>query len=112
MWKFAPTANFNTASDEIEALQQGDGRMLVASLSEFGEWGLHAVEPFDLPFIFPGRDISYRITDGNSGNFDDGMDRYPIQSVATNASRVMQEKKLAQSRARSVCKKSPLTSLE
>ncbi len=62
-----PDSQLYSAQQEIEALQRGDVQMLAPSLSQFGAMGLHAFELFDLPFIFPSREILYRVTDGDIG---------------------------------------------
>ncbi|MEO8333132.1 MAG: DctP family TRAP transporter solute-binding subunit [Gallionella sp.] len=54
-------------NDEIEALQNGSVQMLAPSLSKFGLIGMRVFELFDLPYIFPSREILHRVTDGDIG---------------------------------------------
>ncbi len=51
----------------MEALQLGAVQMLAPSMSKFGPLGLPQFEVFDLPYIFPNRDVLHRVTLGPVG---------------------------------------------
>ena len=53
--------------EELEALQLGAVQMLAPSLAKFGPLGVKEFEVFDLPYIFPGKDVLYRVTEGPIG---------------------------------------------
>src|SRR6478672_2518851 len=53
--------------EELEALQLGAVQMLAPSLAKFGPLGIREFEVFDLPYIFPTKDVLYRITEGPIG---------------------------------------------
>ena len=62
-----PNSTLYKDKEEMEALQLGAVQMLAPSLAKFGPLGVKEFEVFDLPYIFPGRDVLYRITDGPIG---------------------------------------------
>ena len=53
--------------EEMEALQLGSVQMLAPSLAKFGPLGAKEFEVFDLPYIFPSKDVLYRVTEGPIG---------------------------------------------
>ncbi|TFV90895.1 DctP family TRAP transporter solute-binding subunit [Oxalobacteraceae bacterium OM1] len=53
--------------EELEALQLGAVQMLAPSLAKFGPLGVKEFEVFDLPYIFPTKDVLYRVTEGQIG---------------------------------------------
>jgi C4-dicarboxylate-binding protein DctP len=53
--------------EELEALQLGAVQMLAPSLAKFGPLGVKEFEVFDLPYIFPSKDVLYRVTEGPIG---------------------------------------------
>ena len=53
--------------EELEALQLGAVQMLAPSLAKFGPLGVREFEVFDLPYIFPSKEVLYRVTDGPIG---------------------------------------------
>jgi C4-dicarboxylate-binding protein DctP len=53
--------------EELEALQLGAVQMLAPSLAKFGPLGVKEFEVFDLPYIFPTKDVLYRVTEGQVG---------------------------------------------
>jgi C4-dicarboxylate-binding protein DctP len=53
--------------EELEALQLGAVQMLAPSLAKFGPLGVREFEVFDLPYIFPTREVLYRVTEGPIG---------------------------------------------
>jgi len=62
-----PNSQLYKDNEEIEALQIGSVQMLAPSLSKFGQIGVRQFELFDLPYIFPSREILHRIMDGDVG---------------------------------------------
>jgi len=54
-------------NEEFEALQNGSVQMLAPSLSKFGHIGVREFELFDLPYIFPNREVLHRVMDGEAG---------------------------------------------
>ena len=62
-----PNSQLFKDGEEMEALQLGSVQMLAPSLSKFGPLGLPAFELFDLPYIFPNREILHRVTEGEIG---------------------------------------------
>ena len=63
-----PNSTLYKDKEEMEALQLGAVQMLAPSLAKFGPLGVKEFEVFDLPYIFPGKDVLYRITDGPIGH--------------------------------------------
>ncbi|MDY7580064.1 TRAP transporter substrate-binding protein [Herbaspirillum sp. RTI4] len=53
--------------EELEALQLGAVQMLAPSLAKFGPLGVKEFEVFDLPYIFPTKEVLYRVTEGPIG---------------------------------------------
>jgi C4-dicarboxylate-binding protein DctP len=53
--------------EELEALQLGAVQMLAPSLAKFGPLGVREFEVFDLPYIFPTKEVLYRVTEGPVG---------------------------------------------
>ncbi|HYD60882.1 MAG TPA: TRAP transporter substrate-binding protein [Noviherbaspirillum sp.] len=53
--------------EELEALQLGAVQMLAPSLAKFGPLGVREFEVFDLPYIFPTKEVLYRVTEGSIG---------------------------------------------
>ncbi|MFZ6768777.1 TRAP transporter substrate-binding protein [Undibacterium sp. Di26W] len=53
--------------EELEALQLGAVQMLAPSLAKFGPLGVKEFEVFDLPYIFPSKDVLYAVTEGQIG---------------------------------------------
>ena len=53
--------------EELEALQLGAVQMLAPSLAKFGPLGVREFEVFDLPYIFPTKEVLYRVTEGQIG---------------------------------------------
>ena len=62
-----PNSTLYKDKEELEALQLGAVQMLAPSLAKFGPLGVKEFELFDLPYIFPGRDVLYRVTEGPIG---------------------------------------------
>ena len=62
-----PNSQLFKDGEEMEALQLGAVQMLAPSTSKFGPLGLPQFELFDLPYIFPNRDLLHRVTTGPVG---------------------------------------------
>jgi C4-dicarboxylate-binding protein DctP len=62
-----PNSALYKDGEEMEALQLGAVQMLAPSMSKFGPLGLPQFEVFDLPYIFPNRDVLHRVTLGPVG---------------------------------------------
>ncbi|MDO8305180.1 TRAP transporter substrate-binding protein, partial [Herminiimonas sp.] len=62
-----PNSTLYKDKEELEALQLGAVQMLAPSLAKFGPLGVKEFELFDLPYIFPGKDVLYRVTEGPVG---------------------------------------------
>ena len=62
-----PNSTLYKDKEELEALQLGAVQMLAPSLAKFGPLGAKEFELFDLPYIFPGKDVLYRVTEGPIG---------------------------------------------
>jgi C4-dicarboxylate-binding protein DctP len=62
-----PNSTLYKDKEELEALQLGAVQMLAPSLAKFGPLGVKEFEVFDLPFIFPDKDVLYRVTEGQIG---------------------------------------------
>jgi C4-dicarboxylate-binding protein DctP len=62
-----PDSQLYKDKEELEALQLGAVQMLAPSLAKFGPLGVREFEIFDLPYIFPGKDELYRVTEGPIG---------------------------------------------
>jgi C4-dicarboxylate-binding protein DctP len=62
-----PNSQLYKDGEELEALQLGAVQMLAPSTSKFGPLGLPQFELFDLPYIFPNREVLHRVTLGPVG---------------------------------------------
>ncbi len=62
-----PNSTLYKDKEELEALQLGAVQMLAPSLAKFGPLGVKDFEVFDLPYIFPSKDVLYRVTEGPIG---------------------------------------------
>lgn len=62
-----PSSQLYNDKDEIEALLAGNVQILAPALSKIGPLGVPEIEAFDLPYIFPGRDLLRVVTDGPIG---------------------------------------------
>src|SRR3982751_2375477 len=62
-----PNSQLFKDGEEMEALQLGAVQILAPSTSKFGPLGLPQFELFDLPYIFPNRDLLHRVTTGEVG---------------------------------------------
>jgi len=62
-----PNSQLYKDREEIEALQLGSVEMLAPSVSKFGPLGVKEYEVFDLPFIFPDRNVLSHVTEGPVG---------------------------------------------
>ena len=62
-----PNSTLYKDKEELEALQLGAVQMLAPSLAKFGPLGVKEFEVFDLPYIFPSKDVLYRVTEGPIG---------------------------------------------
>jgi len=62
-----PSSQLYKDKEEMEALQLGAVQMLAPSLAKFGPLGVKEFEVFDLPFIFPSKDVLRSVTEGGVG---------------------------------------------
>lgn len=62
-----PNSTLFKDKEELEALQLGAVQMLAPSLAKFGPLGVKEFEVFDLPYIFPGKDVLSSVTEGAIG---------------------------------------------
>ena len=62
-----PNSSLYKDREELEALQLGAVQMLAPSLAKFGQLGLRDFEVFDLPYIFPNRQVLKTVTQGAIG---------------------------------------------
>ena len=62
-----PNSTLYKDKEELEALQLGAVQMLAPSLAKFGPLGVKEFEAFDIPYIFPSKDVLYRVTEGPVG---------------------------------------------
>jgi len=62
-----PNSSLFKDGEEVEALQLGSVQMLAPSVSKFAPLGVPAFEVFDLPYIFPNRDVLNRVLNGPVG---------------------------------------------
>jgi C4-dicarboxylate-binding protein DctP len=62
-----PNSTLYKDKEEMEALQLGAVQMLAPSLAKFGPLGVKEFEVFDLPYVFPSKDVLYRVTEGPVG---------------------------------------------
>jgi C4-dicarboxylate-binding protein DctP len=62
-----PNSALYKDGEEMDALQLGAVQMLAPSMSKFGPLGCPQFEVFDLPYIFPDREVLHRVTLGQVG---------------------------------------------
>ena len=62
-----PNSQLYKDKEELEALQLGAVQMLAPSLAKFGPLGAKEFEVFDIPYIFPNKEVLRRVTDGPIG---------------------------------------------
>lgn len=62
-----PNSQLYKDKEELEALQLGAVQMLAPSLAKFGPLGVKDFEVFDLPYIFPSKEVLRAVTDGPIG---------------------------------------------
>jgi C4-dicarboxylate-binding protein DctP len=62
-----PNSTLYKDKEEIEALQLGAVQMLAPSLAKFAPMGAKEFEVFDLPYIFPSKEVLSRVTEGQVG---------------------------------------------
>ncbi len=62
-----PSSTLYKDKEEMEALQLGAVQMLAPSLAKFGPLGVKQFELFDLPYIFPSKEVLYKVTEGPIG---------------------------------------------
>ncbi|WP_448207899.1 TRAP transporter substrate-binding protein [Azospirillum sp. sgz302134] len=62
-----PNSQLYKDKEELEALQLGAVQMLAPSLAKFGPLGAKEFEVFDLPYIFPNKEVLRRVTEGPVG---------------------------------------------
>src|SRR3569623_92611 len=62
-----PNSTLYKDKEEMEALQLGAVQMLAPSLAKFGPLGVKEFEVFALPYIFPSKEVLYRVTEGPVG---------------------------------------------
>src|SRR4051812_20362835 len=62
-----PNSTLYKDGEEMNALQLGAVQMLAPSVSKFAPLGVPAFEVFDLPYIFPNRDVLNRVIQGPVG---------------------------------------------
>src|SRR5947209_2620479 len=56
-----PNSTLYKDKEELDALQLGAVQMLAPSLAKFGPLGVKEFEAFDIPYIFPSRDVLRRV---------------------------------------------------
>ncbi|MGE5546214.1 MAG: DctP family TRAP transporter solute-binding subunit [Solirubrobacterales bacterium] len=62
-----PNSQLYKDKEELDALQLGAVQMLAPSLAKFGPLGVKEFEVFDLPYIFPSKDVLRAVTEGSVG---------------------------------------------
>jgi len=62
-----PNSQLYKDKEELEALQLGAVQMLAPSLAKFGPLGVKEFEVFDLPYIFPSKEVLRAVTEGPVG---------------------------------------------
>jgi len=78
-----PNSSLYKDGEEMSALQLGSVQMLAPSVSKFGPLGVNAFEAFDLPYIFPNRDVLNRVINGPVGRDLLGrLEKYGITGLA------------------------------
>jgi len=78
-----PNSTLYKDGEEMSALNLGSVQMLAPSISKFGPLGVNGFEAFDLPYIFPDRDVLNRVLNGPVGKDLLGrLDKYGITGLA------------------------------
>jgi C4-dicarboxylate-binding protein DctP len=62
-----PNSQLYKDKEELEALSMGAVQMLAPSLAKFGPLGVKEFEAFDIPYIFPSKDVLVKVTEGPVG---------------------------------------------
>ena len=62
-----PNSQLYKDKEELEALQLGAVQLLAPSLAKFGPLGVKEFEVFDLPYIFPSKEVLAKVTQGSVG---------------------------------------------
>ncbi|WP_085315311.1 TRAP transporter substrate-binding protein [Derxia lacustris] len=62
-----PNSQLYKDKEELEALQLGSVQMLAPSLAKFGPLGVKEFEVFDVPYIFPNKQVLQAVQDGPIG---------------------------------------------
>lgn len=62
-----PNSTLYKDKEEMEALQLGAVQMLAPSLAKFGPLGVKEFEVFDLPYMFPNKEVLHSVTAGAIG---------------------------------------------
>ena len=62
-----PDSQLYKDKEELEALQLGAVQMLAPSVAKFGAFGIREFDVFELPYIFPSRDVLNKVTQGPIG---------------------------------------------
>ena len=62
-----PNSQLYKDREEIEALQSGAVQMLAPSMAKFGPMGAREFELFDMPYLFPNKEVLHRVMDGEVG---------------------------------------------
>lgn len=62
-----PNSQLYKDKEEMEALQLGAVQILAPSLAKFGPLGVKEFEVFDLPYIFPSKEVLRKVTGGPVG---------------------------------------------
>jgi C4-dicarboxylate-binding protein DctP len=63
-----PNSTLYKDKEELEALQLGAVQMLAPSLAKFRQLGLRDFELFDIPYIFPNKEVLHAVTQGVIGH--------------------------------------------
>jgi C4-dicarboxylate-binding protein DctP len=78
-----PNSTLYKDGEEMSALQLGSVQMLAPSVSKFGPLGVPAFEVFDLPYIFPNRDVLNRVINGPVGaDLFKRLEKFGIKGLA------------------------------
>jgi C4-dicarboxylate-binding protein DctP len=62
-----PNSQLYKDKEELEALSLGAVHMLAPSLAKFGPLGVKEFEAFDIPYIFPSKEVLEKVTEGPVG---------------------------------------------
>ncbi|WP_034410945.1 TRAP transporter substrate-binding protein [Derxia gummosa] len=62
-----PNSQLYKDKEELEALQLGSVQMLAPSLAKFGPLGVKEFEVFDVPYIFPNKEVLQAVQNGPVG---------------------------------------------